>query len=872
MHHSPPKWADRFLQWYCNPELLEEIQGDAHELYFERLNTHGKRFADRKYFLDIIRFFRWSNIKRSSSETSLKDVAQQWRFNFKLAARNASRNKLIFIIKTLGLAICFAFTLLLTAFIINEARFDFFHTHHERIFRVVSKVKFKDRETNYAVTPLPIGRTLQDGVPEIEKYFRFIYYERPVLTIDEEQFVSKGTLVADSNFLKVLSLDFIAGSNTALDEPNSIVLTESLTRKLFGKVDVIGETLEFGDDLPLQVTGVIKDIPSNSHLQFDALVSWDTFDRDDTWENLNAYTYILLKPGARIEEVAQKSISTLSSFQPEIVQGFEAAFEPKFEKITAIHFSEGLDEDVAEKRNYSTQIILIAVVILFILTGLINYLNLTLTELTAHLKKIGVIRIFGGASRSHYKITFSDSVFSILIVVPLLIGIFFLGWNSARDYLSISINPNVLFDPVFISAVIGFLFAILASSRVNAFILTRAASPVNSLKGNITAKDSGSAVRKTLVSIQLSFSMVMIALIIVIVDQFEFIQNSDKGFDASSTIVLKLRTDDHLRIESLNEELMKIPGIIKADASSYFPDVIETKYVFQIETKTGMQQVLVPMNRCGYDYMDILKFKVVQGRTFQRSHSEDTYGAFVINETAAKEFGWENPVGKKIRGPLLGSNDDAYNEGEVIGVVKDFNYATLHTKIEPMIFFMTDQRWGGQFIYIKTDPIHPHDLIARIEQKFKSSLPDQPFEWEYLDSTYQSLYRADEQVKNIFEIGLIVSIVISCLGIFSVSAFLIMLRTREMSIRKVVGANPIQLFVLHSKAFFQFGVVAVLIGSPFIWYLSTVWLQNFAYHINLSVWYFVLPGIIMFIVTLITIGYHGIKSSRVNLVEALKYE
>jgi putative ABC transport system permease protein len=366
--------------------------------------------------------------------------------------------------------------------------------------------------------------------------------------------------------------------------------------------------------------------------------------------------------------------------------------------------------------------------------------------------------------------------------------------------------------------------------------------------------------------------MIMIALIMVIVDQFHFIQNADKGFDDSNMIVIKLRMDEHRQIEALNEQLLKIPGIAKVDASSYFPGIIETKYVFEVETKTGMKQALVSMNRCGYDYMDILKFKMSAGRTFQRAHFQDRYGAFVINEAAAREFGWKDPVGKKIRGPLLGTNDDAYNEGEVVGVVKDFNYAALHEKIEPMIFFLTDERWGGQFIYIKLDPIHPHDIMARVEEKFRSSLPGQLFDWEYLDSSYLHLYEKDEQVKNIFEIGLIVSVIISCLGIFSVSAFLIMLKTREMSIRKVVGANAIQLFIIHAKSFFQFGFIALLIACPVIWYLSDAWLQNFAYHVKLNVNYFVFSAAIALLITLLSICYHGIKSSKLNLVEALKHE
>ena len=871
MTNQPPKWLDRFLEWYCNPDLLEEIQGDVHELYFERLENEGKRSAALKYLWDVLRFFRWSNMKRTENGYVPGSLGALWSLNFKMAIRNARKNKLIFAVKIAGLSICLAFALLLTAFIVNEITFDQFHVNHDRIYRITSRVNFQDHVTHYAVTPLPIGQTLVEDIPEVENSFRFMFEDKPIFHIDNELYNDAVTLAADSNFLRILTYEFLQGNERALDWPDKIVLTKTFAKKLFGDQDPLGRIVEFGHGFSLEITAVIDDVPTNSHLKFDALVSWETFEREDSWGNLNAYTYILLKPGATISEVKNKMAATLTTFHELIAREYKATYEPVFEKITDIHFSQNLDEDIAEKRNKSNIFIMVAVVILLLITGLINYLNLTLAELTANLKKIGILKVFGGMAEGHRKTLIAETVLALFIVLPLVTALCFLGWALASDYLAIQIDSRVLSGPLFIAATVGFIALLLASAGVNSHVFSKTGHIINSLKGKFSSGQSGLPTRKFLVAAQLSFSIVMIALIIIIVDQFYFIQNADKGFDDGNVIVVKLRSNESLRVESFNESLRKINGIARVEGSSYYPGVIETKYVFQIETEKGMEQRLVPMMICGYDYLDALNIKMAKGRSFKNDRAEDRHRAFIVNETAAREFGWKDALGKKISGPVTGHNE-AYREGEVIGVVRDFNFASLHDKIEPLIIFPTDDNWGSPYIYIKTNQLHPPHLVSMIETEFKTQWPEYPCEWEYLDSKYFSLYKKDYEVKSIFQIGLVISILISSLGIFSISALLVTLRTKEMGIRKVVGASSIQLFLLHTKSFLQFLIVSLVAAWPVIWYLSDKWLQTFAYHIKLNVWYFITPGIIALFITLVTSGYHGIKNALVNPVDILKYE
>lgn len=865
---SPPKWADRFLRWYCNPALLEEIQGDAHELYFERLHAQGKRMADLKYIWDVLRFFRWSNIREDYDAFR----PSKWRvlnLNWKVAARMANRNRWQYAIKTAGVAICVAFTLVLAAYVVQEASHDRFHEGFDRIYRITSRVHFHDHLTHYAVTPLPIGAAMVAGIPEVERYTRLMYEGQPPFRVDDNLFHTEVTLSADSNFLKMFSFEFVEGDERALDAPNVIVLTETTAQKFFGPMPAVGKQLYIGEHL-LEVTGVISDIPTNSHLQFDALLSWDTFDHHDEWGNLNAYTYIALKPLAALSAAEQKMPPLLKTFHELVEREYQATYEPVFEPLADIHFNEPLDEDIAEKGSRTNMLVLTGVIALVLAMGIINYLSLSMAEVTANLKTIGIIRVFGGMSGSHRGLLFADSLVAILIVIPLSMLFAFAGVRLIASY-GVSVDKVMLFSPWLLCLATVCFFAIIGISQFNATILSRSANAVHSINGLFRSKQRGGPLRSILVGVQFTSSILMIAMIFVISDQFSYIQNSDKGFEPRNVILLKLRDAHPGKLMPFMEEVKRLNGVSLVDRSTYAPLVIETKYVFQVESDQGMRQLLVPMMACGPDYLDALNVQLERGRNFDPARGEDQHAAFIINETAARAFGWTDPIGKKIAGPVGGSGE-LMNDGEVIGVVRDFNFESLHTAIEPVIIFLTPDMWSTNFVYVKTRPMAPPDLISSIKKLHDNIWTGVPFEWEYLDSTYQSLYAKDSQMKQVFQAGLIISVLIASLGIFSISALMATLRAKEMGIRKVVGANVLQLFLLHLKRFAVFLAACIAVACPLIYWISNRWLGNFAYRIELSPYHFLLPGLVAAFILLLTVGYHAARNARINPAETLKYE
>ncbi|MFN7654368.1 MAG: ABC transporter permease [Cyclobacteriaceae bacterium] len=871
MRYYPPKWIDKFLRWYCNPELIEEIQGDALELYYARLESEGKRIADFKYLIDIIRFCRWSNIKRTNDIYKPNPFEILWNLDLKIAARSIANNKLIFAVKTLGLSVCLGFALLLTAYVVSEITYDQHNVNHERIFRVGSKISFQDDFTKYAVSPLPLGQALVESIPEIESYSRFMYDNRPIYRIDDKIFYDEVSMLVDSSFLEIFSLEFIQGNPKSFSEPNQIILTETLALKMFGGKNAVGETIEYGDEKLLEIVAVIKNPPSNSHLKFQALLSWSTFERNEAWDNLNAYTYIMLKAGVNIETVRGKIINATADFSELIAKEYKASYEPIIENLSDIHFSEKLDEDIAEKRSKLNVFVIIAIALLFFLTGFINYLNLALAELTTSLKKISILKVFGGQNADHRKTMLTDLLLVTVIVFPLTVLLIVVGLILAQSYLSIDIERGVFFSSIFLTTSLSFLALFILSSRVNAYVLSKSNNIVNSIRGKLSVDRSGFPLRKLLVSTQLAFSIIMISLIMVIVDQMNFIEEADKGFDDKNSIVIKMRSANYSQIEVFKEKVKGIAGVQQLDGSSYYPGIVETRYIFQVETENGLKSKLVPTIFCGLDYLDALGIKIESGRGFQAGDNNKEAAGYIINKAAAREFGWDQPLGRTINGPV-GANDNTDRTGEVIGVVDDFNFTTLHNKVDPLILFMTNENWGSQFVYLKVNAIHPNNLVSKIESEFKAIWPEFAFEWEYLDSKYASLYKQDYEIKDIFKIGLLISVLVSGFGIFSVSALLVIMRTKEMGIRKIVGANRAQIFLKHMESFFTFFLIALCIGFPIVWYLANQWLDNFAYRIELNFSYYIFPALVALLIVIATSGFHGIKTSLANPVDSLKQE
>ncbi len=849
---GPPSWFDRFLRWYCDPELLEEIQGDAYELYYDRLNKHGKIRADMGFIWDVIRFCRASNVKAMRSESSWGVF---WGINMKLALRSVRRNRLQFIAKVGSLSICLSFALVLLAFVINETQFDKNHPDYTTIYRVGCRALIAGRTTTYAVSPLPLGEALVSEVPSVRDYTRFASMYAPALTIDGNRFEGISTFLADSSFLGFFHHKWILGTARSLDRPNQLVITKSLALRLFGRTDVLGERVGlFHTDL--EVSGVVEDLPLNSHLNYQALVSWPTFYQRDAWDNINVYTYVRVDSRANEIQLAKDIDQTIDDYLALNSEELNVSVDPVLQRVDRIHLSETMEEDFATRREPSHILMIVSVVIIFLLSGILNYLNLSLAELTIQIKRVVILRAFGDSPRNQDSASLADGLMIVAVTIPLVIGMVVgvVSWTRIVP----PIDPSIWSGIYFFGGVILVVVLMAAFSFVNGWLTARVPSVVNTWK--VTGNGLGVGPRRLLASAQLSFSIVMIGMMLIVVEQFNFIENRDKGFDDSNVIVV-MKPGTVSETTGLVHDLRSLSGVEEVASCSYYPaGRLETKDLFEVETSDGLKNVLLTYFFFDPQYPRLMDLKLRTGRWFEAQRAADR-SAFVVNETAARQFGWGDTLGKKIS--WNGMN------GEVIGIVKDFYFESLHHSVGPVVMFLQDPQIGTQFLYVKTKPMQQHRVLSELEQAFRKHVSSTIFDFEYLDSRYRSLYQNDEQIKGIIFWGMLISVVVSGLGVFSISALMLSIGQHEMGIRRVLGADGEHLFWIHLRPFLVFFLCASLVGLPASYFLSQAWLENFAYHVVWTPSDFVLPVVFAATIVFVSSCYHAWRNAQVNPVEVI---
>lgn len=867
MNSHPPKWANRFLLWYCNPDIIEEVQGDLYELYLDRLTRAGKFKADFIFTLEVIRFFRWSNLKRSEEFLKPGFFTILIALDLKIARRNASRNKLVFSIKMLVLSICLAFALLLSAFVIQEYNYDRHIADHDRIYRLAMGIESEGYMGDYGLTPVALAEELSEVIPEIESAGwasdEIVFNYRYVFSVGDRHYSDEKSLIVSEKFLEIMDIKFIHGDPDVFQRFGNIVITETTATKFFGSEDPLGKSIEFRGNL-FDVAAIIADPPITSHLQYGILMSSEDFDICNCWDGLGATTYIKVKQGINIQQVELKiqqvldehadEMASASTFQPDT----QLSLKPIIENVRHIHLNDRLDFDTSKKTNPTNLHILTLISILFLFVGYINFLNLTLAEITSSLSRIGVLTVFGGNKVDTIKVAFANVILSLFFIVPLTVVFILVGLHYGTFQMGIRIHEEVFYSYWFLLILFGCLVLFMLSPAMVKTITGNTKNVLDMIKGKIRSGFSGARVRGILVGTQLSVSIAMMALILIVVDQFKYLSESDKGFKDESTMVVRLPSGRFSQTRTMVESVQNLSGVEVAGVSSLFLDDLKWVELFEIEFESGSETVLVNYEYWGDQFSNVLGLRMIEGRDFDQIQKSDVRKGYIVNETAAQAFGWNEPMGKKI------------NDGQVIGVVKDFHFSSLHDKIKPLIIHHGKRNsYNPEFLYIKIDPRYALEVIPEIEETYKEYFMDKVFQWDYLDARIANLYQEDRQVQVVINAGFWISILLSSLGILSVSFLMVLLRTREMSIRKVAGAGSLTLFWLHIRRFMDFTLIAFFLACPLIYYVSHLWLSNFDYRIDMSVSYFIVPCLVTVLIVLLTTAFHGLKISNVNPVKVL---
>jgi len=794
----------------------------------------------------------------------------------KIALRNIIKHKGISFLNILGLAIGIACSILILVFVIHEVSYDKHFEKSDRIYRIAVRALIGDTKIHQTYSSAITFLRLLEEFPEIETGVKFLNLSGAPVSYTEQIFFENHFYAVDSTFFDVFSIPLIRG-NTAdvLTEPYTVVLTESTAIKYFGSTDVVGKVLKVHADtiIPIRITGISEDVPVNSHFHYDLLASSTSFPEDINntgWTSNNFRSYIVLKEGTSKAKLDEK----LPAFTRKYMGGdeFDAwvaqgnYWEYFLQPITEIHLNSDLNGEFEANGNKTYVYILSVISVFILLIACINFMNLSTAKASLRAKEVGVRKVIGSPKGKliwqflieSVVMSFVALIFAVILVIVLLPGY--------QNLLGKSVEFSFFETPILIPSLIllGLVIGIISGSYP-AFFLS-SLKPVIVLKGSIDESKRGSWFRTILVVFQFTISIFLIVGTITVYKQMRLLQNKNLGFDKEQVLVIKNPGSIDKDLDVFKETLLSYHTISDIAGSNTIPGKGFSNWGFGAE---GVEENFT-LNACicDYDFLKTLKLEMVQGRFFSRDYPSDSCAA-ILNESAARLLGWENPIGKKI-------NNWATNQGifHVIGVVKDYHYESLHQEIRPMALFLI----GGyfqrtpQYISARLTTEEVSETIEFVEKTWKNFAENMPFEYSFLDDDYDNLYINEMQTRKLFTIFSFLAIFIACLGLFGLASFIAGRKTKEIGIRKVFGASVPGIVTLLNRNFTIWVLIASGLACPAAWYAMKKWLENFAYRTSISWWIYVIASILALIVAWLVVTYQTYKAARRNPAESLKYE
>ena len=785
---------------------------------------------------------------------------------FKIALRQIKRQKGYSFINISGFAVGMACCILILLWVQDEFSYDKFHENADRIYRVI-KIWRKGEIAHYATTPAPLAQALKEDIPEISNSARFDPAGQMTVAYDKKVFYENNVAYADPSYFELFTFPLTKGDpRTALSNPNSIVLTENMAHKYFGAEDAVGKTLRINNQYDFLVTGVMKNIPLNSHLQFDFLIPFIRIkeiqgrgqETHVDWHNTAFYTYVLLEKNIPYQRVSEKISDYLKKHIPESTSSLY------LQPLKRIHlYSSNLRLDIATG-NITNIYIFSAMAFFILLIACINFMNLATARSGRRSKEIGMRKVIGASRGNLVKQFFGESLVLTFLVTVVAIAIVSNVLPVFNNLSGKDISLGALLNINFILALISiaFLTGMLSGSYPALFLSSF--RPVVVLKNSFRTGLKGALFRKVLVIFQFSLMIILIIGTIVIYNQLEYIQNSKLGFDKEHLIFLAMNEDVRLRYEPFKNDLLQNPDILNVTASSSLPfwgTDIATEDV-NWEGKIPAEDFLMRGVGVDYDFIETLKIEMAEGRNFSREFSTDQRN-YILNSSAVKAMKLQSPLGKKLT--LMGKT------GSIIGIVKDYHFKPLNLLLEPLVLRLYEPQWLN-FIYVRIRPEAISGTLKYMENRWKQFFPGVPFQYSFVDQTLANVYLSVERIGSLLRYFSILAIVIACLGLFGLSAYIAEQRTKEIGIRKVLGATVPGVALLLSKEFIKWVLIANLMAWPVAYFVMKDWLNNFAYRTHLGLDIFILSGLLAFAIALLTVSFQSIKAALTNPVDNLRYE
>lgn len=884
--HTPPKLAESFLEWVLKPSLSEEVLGDLEEQFYANLDKKSSFQAQLNYWYQTLNYLRPFAL-RNNIFTDLNPFFM-FRHNFLVSFRGFRRNTSTFIINTLSLALGVTCCLLIGLYMHDELSYDQQHPNVENLYRVVLDINLNSWTATGTALPPILAKKLVEEIPEITNAARLnpffenagtniVRRENETVNHFEEKFV-----YVDQSFFELFHLPLVYGDqDKLLAQPNQMVISQRMADKYFPNQNPVGETLILHDSESesFTITGVMENIPTQSHFDYDFFMSMPTLKDSETntnWLFNNYFAYVTLSEGTKVEDIQDKLAAfSTKNFGPQFKaqQNIDLAAEIKkgkyykvnLQPVTDIHLhSAGAFPQLKPVGDIAT-VRLFAIIALFILLiAIVNFVNLSTARSTNRAKEVGVRKVLGSMQHNLISQFLCESV--MISVAAFAIGTLFARllmplFNDLSGKVLAIPFTSITFVFLLIGAAIvtGLLAGLYPSFYLSAF------QPIKVLKGKLGGNPRGSKLRGGLVVVQFAISIALIVGTFVVYQQMAYIQNKKLGFEKEQVLLIQDTYTLENQVHAFKSAIKNLPEAQNASLSSYLPleGGRRNSISFYPEGKNESQdQILLQKWNVDADYINTLGMTVKTGRNFNENISSDSIGV-ILNETAARSLGFANPIGQKITSPY------AEYDYTVIGVVEDFNYESLKGEVEPLGLFLN---LSNSVISIKTKANEMGQLISKTEALWKSFAPNQPFRYDFLDDRFAQMYTVERRIGQLFLIFSVLAIFIACLGLLALVTFMTEQRMKEIGIRKVLGASSFGIVTLLSKDFTKMVLVAMLIAFPLSYWAANDWLANFAFRIDVKVWFFLGAGFLALLMAWLTVGVRSFKAAMVNPVETLKVE
>jgi putative ABC transport system permease protein len=787
---------------------------------------------------------------------------------FKIAFRNLWRHRVFSFINIMGLTVGMTACLLIFLYVRFELSYDNFHPKADRIYRVVADLKTPTDLIHGSGPSWAVGPHAKLDFPEVEAFTR-VNLDNLLIRKGDIKYTEEEVIAADSSFFSIFNFKLLKGdARTALSQPFSLVLSETAAKKYFGKADPMGQTLLIGGEGdPATVTGIMQDMPENTLIKAQVVWSMSTITQkymkgmDDEWSWYGPYTYVLLKPGANAMALQKKFPAFLDKWNGKEMKAIQMYPTLLLEKLKEVYLRSNRESSKGNLMN----VYIFSIIALFILViACINFINLTTARASERAKEVGIRKVAGAVRTQLARQFIGESVVISLIAFLLTLGLSSLLLSSFNQLAGKTISKGIFENG-------GLLLLLLATGIVigllagiyPAFILS-AFKPIEVLKGRFATGSRGGLLRKTLVISQFAISTALIIGTIIVYSQMSYMRNQSLGFNKDQVLVVNTERDKNTA--ALQQAIARMPDVKATSLSENVPGSGNAGAYSEIENVKGDLQIAnLDLYFVDFDYIPLYNIQMAAGRAFSREYKTDSNEAMILNEAAVRMLGYHSPdqaIGKRFK--------QWGHKGQIIGVIKDFHYKSLQQPIKPLTMRMEWPRYG--LLSVKVNPAHIQGTIAALEKQYKTIIPNRPFNYYFLDEFFDRQYRSEERFGRLFLNFAILAIFISCLGLLGLASYSTMQRTREIGIRKVMGASVSNIINLLSKEFLKLVFISFFIAVPVAWYFMHKWLADFAYRTPISWWIFAAAGIMALLIAVVTISVQAFRAAVANPVKSLRTE